>query len=64
MRRAVEDEFELRTRYTTMHRGELEQTLGFLLRAAWKEVSAEFNAFFFYDYLTTEIYTTNVLIRS
>lgn len=62
MRRAVEDEFELRTRYTKMQRGELEQTLGFLLRAAWKEVSAEFNAFFRDADFTPALYTIMVLV--
>ena len=62
MRRPVEDELELRTRYTVMDRGELEQTLGFLLRAAWKEVSAEFNAFFRDADFTPALYTIMVLV--
>jgi DNA-binding MarR family transcriptional regulator len=62
VRRPVEDEFELRNRYSTMERGELDQTVGFLLRAAWKEVSRQFNAFFREADFTPGLYTIMVLV--
>jgi DNA-binding MarR family transcriptional regulator len=62
MRHRTESDLETRTRYEVMRRGELEQTVGFLLRAAWKELSRQFT-FFFREYdFTPALYAIMVLV--
>jgi DNA-binding MarR family transcriptional regulator len=63
MRHRIESDLETRTKYEVMRRGELDQTVGFLLRAAWKELSRTFT-FFFREYdFTPALYAIMILVE-
>ncbi len=62
MQRRIDEEWEPRNRYASIELGEIQETIGFLLRAAWKDTSRQFNAFFREIDFTPALYTVMVLV--